>query len=92
MPRLDGQGNGSRSPPECRALLGTPQKFKQHGKGGAWVSEVLPGIASIADELCFVKSMWTEQFNHAPAELLLYTGSQPGPPVDGVVGDLRPRQ
>lgn len=56
-------------------LLGTPQKFKQHGKSGAWVSEVLPGIASIADDLCFVKSMWTEQFNHAPAELLLYTGS-----------------
>ncbi|MFL5341549.1 MAG: DUF1501 domain-containing protein [Gemmataceae bacterium] len=56
-------------------LLGTPQKFKQHGKGGAWVSEVLPGIASIADDLTFIKSMYTEQFNHAPAELLLYTGS-----------------
>jgi len=56
-------------------LLGTPQKFSQRGKSGAWVSDVLPGIAEIADDLCFVKSMYTEQFNHAPAELLLYTGS-----------------
>src|SRR5262245_9012332 len=56
-------------------LLGTPQNFKQRGKGGAWVSDVLPGIASLADDLTFVKSMYTEQFNHAPAELLLYTGS-----------------
>src|SRR5436305_8973151 len=56
-------------------LLGTPHRFRRRGKSGAWVSDVLPGIASIADELCFVKSMWTEQFNHAPAELLLYTGS-----------------
>ena len=56
-------------------LLGTPQKFSQRGQSGAWVSDVLPGIASIADDLTFVKSMYTEQFNHAPAELLLYTGS-----------------
>jgi hypothetical protein len=56
-------------------LLGTPQKFAQHGQSGAWLSEVLPGIASIADDLTFIKSMHSEQFNHAPAELLLYTGS-----------------
>ncbi len=56
-------------------LLGTPQHFTQRGKCGAWVSDVLPGIASIADDLTFVKSMYTDQFNHAPAELLLYTGS-----------------
>ena len=56
-------------------LLGTPQKFSQRGKSGAWVSDALPGIASMVDDLCFVKAMWTEQFNHAPAELLLYTGS-----------------
>jgi hypothetical protein len=56
-------------------LLGTPQKFAQRGKGGAWVSEALPSIAGIADDLTFIKSMYTEQFNHAPAELLLYTGS-----------------
>jgi hypothetical protein len=56
-------------------LLGTPQKFARRGKCGAWVSDVLPGIAGIADHLTFIKSMHTEQFNHAPAELLLYTGS-----------------
>ncbi len=56
-------------------LLGTPQHFAQRGKCGAWVSDALPGIASIADDLTFVKSMYTDQFNHAPAELLLYTGS-----------------
>jgi hypothetical protein len=56
-------------------LLGTPHRFAQRGKSGAWVSDVLPGIASIADDLTFIKSMWTEQFNHAPAELLFYTGA-----------------
>ncbi len=56
-------------------LLGTPHRFRRHGQGGAWVSDILPGIASIADDLCFLKAMWTEQFNHAPAELLLYTGA-----------------
>jgi hypothetical protein len=56
-------------------LLGTPQKFAQHGKSGAWISAALPELARVADELTFIKSMHTEQFNHAPAELLLYTGS-----------------
>jgi hypothetical protein len=56
-------------------LLGTAHTFSQHGQSGAWLSEVLPQIGSIADDLTFVKSMYSEQFNHAPAELLLYTGS-----------------
>lgn len=56
-------------------LLGTPHQFSQHGESGAWISEIMPNIASVADELCFVKSMYTDQFNHAPAQLLLYTGS-----------------
>src|SRR3954466_12999074 len=56
-------------------LLGSPWKFARHGQSGAWVSEVMPHLAATADDLCFVKSMYTEQFNHAPAELLLYTGS-----------------
>lgn len=56
-------------------LMGTPQRFHQHGQGGAWVSEALPHIGSIADDLTFIKSMYTDQFNHAPAELLLFTGS-----------------
>jgi hypothetical protein len=56
-------------------LLGTAHTFSQHGQSGAWLSEVLPQIGSIADDLTFIKSMYSEQFNHAPAELLLYTGS-----------------
>jgi hypothetical protein len=56
-------------------LLGTPHKFRQHGRSGAWVTELLPHFSEVVDEVAFVKSMWTDQFNHAPAELFLYTGS-----------------
>jgi hypothetical protein len=56
-------------------LLGTPRKFAQHGKGGVWMSDALPRLHEVADELCVIRSMNTDQFNHAPAELLLYTGS-----------------
>jgi len=56
-------------------LLGTPYKFAQHGQSGAWVSELLPNIASHADDIAFIHSMNTDQFNHAPAELFIYTGS-----------------
>ena len=56
-------------------LLGTPQRFAQHGQSGAWVSEALPQLAGLADNLTFIKSLHSEQFNHAPAELLLFTGS-----------------
>jgi hypothetical protein len=56
-------------------LLGTPYKFQQHGKSGAWLSELLPNLATVVDELAIVRSMWTDQFNHSPAELFLYTGN-----------------
>jgi hypothetical protein len=56
-------------------LLGTPQRFAQHGRSGTWVSAALPRLAGVVDELTFLKSMYTDQFNHAPAELLLFTGS-----------------
>jgi len=56
-------------------LLGTPRKFARYGKGGVWLSDAVPNLHGVADEMCVVKSMFTEQFNHAPAELLLYTGS-----------------
>jgi len=56
-------------------LLGTPRKFAQHGEGGQWMSDAVPHLHEVADEICTVHSMYTEQFNHAPAELLLYTGS-----------------
>jgi len=55
-------------------LLGTPQKFRRHGRSGAWISAALPHLAGVADELTIVKSLYTDQFNHGPAELLLLTG------------------
>ncbi|MGB6042882.1 MAG: DUF1501 domain-containing protein, partial [Pirellulales bacterium] len=57
-------------------LVGSPFKFKQHGKSGAWVSDLLPHTASIADDLCFVKSLFTEAINHGPGVTFLQTGSQ----------------
>ena len=50
--------------------------FAQHGESGAWVSELMPYTAQIADELCFVKSMYTEAINHDPAITFFLTGSQ----------------
>ena len=56
-------------------LMGTPHTFAQYGKGGTWMSDAVPNFHGIADEICVVKSMFTDQFNHAPAELMLFTGS-----------------
>src|SRR6185295_6963084 len=58
-------------------LMGTPHKFAQYGQSGAWLSDAVPHFHAddIVDEMCFIHSMSTDQFNHAPAELLLYTGS-----------------
>ena len=55
-------------------LLGTPYRFARHGRSGQELSELLPGLARVADELCIVKGCTTDQFNHAPAQLLLHTG------------------
>src|SRR5262245_54672352 len=51
-------------------------KFKQYGKSGAWLSELLPHTASVADELCFIKSLHTEAINHDPAITFCQTGAQ----------------
>lgn len=56
-------------------LMGTRRQFEQHGSGGLWLSDALPNLHPVADEMCVIHSMHTEQFNHAPAELLVYTGS-----------------
>jgi hypothetical protein len=50
--------------------------FRQHGKSGAWVSELLPHTAGVADELCFIKSLHTEAINHDPAITFVQTGAQ----------------
>ena len=56
-------------------LMGTPRKFSQHGQGGTWMSDAIPHFHGIADEMCVIRSMHTDQFNHAPAQLFLLTGS-----------------
>lgn len=57
-------------------LAGSPFKFAQHGQSGAWIGETLPHIAGVADEICFIKSMFTEAINHDPAITFFQTGSE----------------
>ena len=64
----------------------TPSKFKFHrrGKSGMWLSEILPQIGQLADDICLINSMHTSAINHDPAITLLQTGSQiPGRPSIG---------
>ena len=56
-------------------LLGTVRKFARHGQSGAWVSELLPHLATIVDELAFLPTVATDVFNHAPAKLFANTGT-----------------
>ena len=57
-------------------LAGSIFKFAQQGQSGAWISDLLPWTAKMADQLCFVKSMHTEAINHDPAITFFQTGSQ----------------
>ncbi|HLJ97393.1 MAG TPA: DUF1501 domain-containing protein [Gemmataceae bacterium] len=70
--RLTGMSVNQASIP----LAGSVFQFARHGQAGAWVSELLPHTAGIVDELCFVRSMYTEAINHDPAITFLQTGSQ----------------
>ena len=70
--RLTGMSGNQSSIP----LVGTPFKFSQHGGAGAWFSEHLPHTASIADEMCVVRSMYTEAINHGPGVTFFQTGTQ----------------
>ena len=56
-------------------LLGSPHSFTRYGQSGQWMSNLLPHLSRVADDLCIVRSMYTDQFNHAPAQLFLQTGS-----------------
>jgi hypothetical protein len=78
--RLTGMsGNQARLP-----LAGSLFKFAQHGQAGAWISELMPHTAKMADELCFIRSMHTEHINHDPAITFFQTGHQlPGRPSIG---------
>jgi hypothetical protein len=70
--RLTGMTSGQKSFPIAPSMF----KFAQHGKSGAWLSELLPHLSGVADDLCFVKSMHTEAINHDPAITFSTTGSQ----------------
>lgn len=56
-------------------MLGPQATFRQHGESGAWVSDKLPHLSGVVDKLTFLKAVHTDEFNHAPAQLLMYTGS-----------------
>jgi len=70
--RLTGMTSGQERFPVAPSIF----KFKQHGQGGAWISELLPHLAGIADDLCFVRTMHTEAINHDPAMTFFQTGFQ----------------
>ncbi len=57
-------------------LLGSPFRFGRHGQSGAEISELLPHLASVADDIAIVRSLSTNQFNHAPAQIFMNTGHQ----------------
>ena len=66
------------------AVLGPRFKFSRAGESGAEISEMLPHLREVVDDICLIKSMKTDQFNHAPAQIFLNTGfSQPGRPSLG---------
>lgn len=66
------------------AVLGPQFQFARHGQSGAELSEMLPHLAEVVDDICLIKSMKTDQFNHAPGQIFLNTGfSQPGRPSLG---------
>jgi len=65
-------------------IAGSPFPFSQHGEAGTWISELLPHTAKVADELCVIRSAYTEAINHGPGVTFLQTGSQfPGRPSMG---------
>src|SRR4051794_25896569 len=70
--RLTGMSGNQATLP----MAGSIFKFQQQGRAGAWVSELLPHTAKIVDDLCIVRSMFTEAINHDPAITFLQTGSQ----------------
>ena len=56
-------------------MMGPVFDYRQHGQSAQWVSELLPGLSSVIDDVCVIRSMHTDQFNHSPAQLLLHTGN-----------------
>jgi hypothetical protein len=67
---------GMTATQESFPVVPSKYKFRQRGKSGAWVSDLLPRTAAVADELCFIKSVHTEAINHDPAITFVQTGAQ----------------
>ncbi|HVR34480.1 MAG TPA: DUF1501 domain-containing protein, partial [Methylomirabilota bacterium] len=55
-------------------VMGSPRTFRQHGGSGMYFSDLLPNVATLADDLCMVRSMHTEPFNHHPATIMMNSG------------------
>ena len=70
--RLTGMSSGQKNFPVAPSMF----KFKQYGNSGAWMSDLLPYTSQIADELCIIKSLYTEAINHDPAVTFFQSGSQ----------------
>ena len=82
--RMGQRITGMTSKQSSLPVAPSPFHFRQHGKCGAWFSEVLPELAKAADDLCIVRSVHTEAINHDPAITYLQTGTQqPGRPCFG---------
>ncbi len=78
--RLTGMTSGQKSFP----VVSSPFEFRQHGEAGTRISELLPKLGGVADNLCVIRSLHTEAINHDPAVTLLQTGhQQPGRPSFG---------
>lgn len=59
---------------DTATLLGSERKFSQHGESGMWFSDLVPNIATCADDICMINTMHTDQFNHHPGQLLMQCG------------------
>lgn len=78
--RLTGMTSGQKSFPAAKSFV----KFRQYGESGQWISDLLPHHGKIADDICIIKSMYTEAINHDPAITFFQTGhQQPGRPSLG---------
>ena len=78
--RLTGMTSGQKSLPVAPSIF----EFHRHGKSGTWVSELMPHLGGVVDDLCFIRSMNTEAINHDPAVTFMQTGHQiPGRPSFG---------
>ncbi|MDI1312130.1 DUF1501 domain-containing protein [Prosthecobacter sp.] len=70
--RLTTMTSGQKAFPVAPSIF----KFAQHGQGGVWLSELFPHLSTVADEMCVIRSMFTEAINHDPAITFCQTGSQ----------------